>query len=92
MHIATAVPLLDLSRRLVHQTDAQTLTVVAGDRPGSYTLTIERNHQVLTTIQIEELPTLLVFLEIRGQADGWSIEPSPWPPRWRTFQENNHAE
>ncbi len=92
MHITTAVHQLRPSSHLVHQTDAETLTVVSGDRPGSYNLTIERTDHLVTAIQFDDLPILLLFLQFRGQTHGWHVESSPKPSRRRTPQENDHAE
>jgi hypothetical protein len=74
MHSTVAVPLLDLARRFIHQTAAQTLTVVAADRPGSYDLTIERADRLVTAMQFADLPTL-------AREERTSRYPSPMPRR-----------
>ncbi len=75
MLITDAVQHLNPSVHLVHDASANTLRIIQGNSPNTYTLKIERGGQVIEVIQFQTLATLTLYLTIRGQLDGWRIEP-----------------
>ena len=75
MLITDAVQHLNPSVHLVHDAGAATLSINQGNRPNTYTLTIERGGQLIEVIQFQTLATLTLYLTIRGQLNGWRVEP-----------------